>query len=257
MHETNPNHPEQLIQRADPGWTDAQLRDLHGDITWRRAQRHRRRALRRRVLRASLRASLWTSGAVAAAVALVVLKPWAPGDRDDKSLPQAGTQEHGKTQYKTQYKTQDSDSLVYQRQVARALHVRVADPATVLTPKPTARFHDMALKSGEAVFTVRAPMPKPLRVRAADLVITDLGTTFTVTVNDGQVSVSVSEGLVRVQGPGVDVHLYEGGDVTSRAGASHPAKQRRRPYRDIHPRRPGGPHEPTSCRVWCKATPRA
>jgi hypothetical protein len=64
--------------------------------------------------------------------------------------------------------------------------------------------------SGTARFVVRHDDSKPFTVHAADVVIEDLGTVFTVTCDGNRVNVSVTEGSVRVRHDGITSDLARG-----------------------------------------------
>src|SRR5688572_6684545 len=71
--------------------------------------------------------------------------------------------------------------------------------------------HGFILRSGGAKFTVPRGAPRPFVVVAGDLVIEDIGTTFTVQyLFADKVSVGVEEGRVKVRGRGVDTEIGAG-----------------------------------------------
>lgn len=51
---------------------------------------------------------------------------------------------------------------------------------------------------GEVAFAIHSEEPSPLRVQVADLVLTDYGTVFNVTLNDERLRVAVAEGIVAI-----------------------------------------------------------
>lgn len=75
------------------------------------------------------------------------------------------------------------------------------------------------IEQGEALFHVRHDAGRPFEVRARDLRLVDLGTTFDVKLTPGGARVEVSEGVVMVDPEGAAVRLAAGQGIVA-AGAS-------------------------------------
>lgn len=94
---------------------------------------------------------------------------------------------------------------------AKGLEIRAGRADTVVRSLPSATNTSYELTRGEATFVVKEPLPKPLTIQVRDLVVKDIGTVFSVAMQPNKtVIVSVSEGLVQVNGPGVDVFINAG-----------------------------------------------
>jgi hypothetical protein len=84
-------------------------------------------------------------------------------------------------------------------------------PQTVLEPIPERRGRGFVLRSGGARFTAPHDAQHPFVVVAGDVVIKDLGTTFTVQYLPGdKLDVAVEQGRVAVQAYGADTELAAG-----------------------------------------------
>lgn len=94
---------------------------------------------------------------------------------------------------------------------AKGLEIRAMRADTVVRPLPSATNTTYELTQGEATFAVTEPLPKPLAIQVRDLVVKDIGTTFSVAMQPNKtVVVSVSQGLVQVTGPNTDVFIKAG-----------------------------------------------
>jgi transmembrane sensor len=84
-------------------------------------------------------------------------------------------------------------------------------PDTVLAPLPDREGRGYVLRAGGARFSVPHDPLRPFVVAARDVVIEDLGTTFTVRyVAADRLSIAVEEGRVRVRGNGTDTEVTAG-----------------------------------------------
>src|SRR6185503_19510713 len=84
-------------------------------------------------------------------------------------------------------------------------------PDTVLAPRPDRDGRGFALRAGGARFSVPHDTRRPFVVTAGDVVIEDLGTTFTVRyLAADRLNIAVEEGRVRVRGRGTDTEVSAG-----------------------------------------------
>lgn len=75
---------------------------------------------------------------------------------------------------------------------------------------------DVTVERGEVFFAVNSPTAKALRVNVADLVLTDYGTQFSVTLDSDEVRVAVSEGIVAVN-PDAEAIEINAGEAVEKA----------------------------------------
>jgi transmembrane sensor len=113
-----------------------------------------------------------------------------------------------------------------------AVAITQLSPETILEPMPDRRGRGFVLRSGGARFMVSHDPERPFVVAAGDVLVEDLGTTFTVRyLSDEKVHVAVEEGRVRVHARGAVADLAAG-DEQDFAGSSLapvPEPARRRP----------------------------
>jgi len=84
-------------------------------------------------------------------------------------------------------------------------------PDTVLAPLPGRQGRGFALRAGAARFAVSHDASRPFVVTAGDVLIEDLGTTFTVRyVGADRLNIAVEEGRVRVRGGDTDTEVSAG-----------------------------------------------
>jgi len=84
-------------------------------------------------------------------------------------------------------------------------------PDTVLVPLPNREGRGFALRAGAARFAVPHDASRPFVVTAGNVLIEDLGTTFTVRyAGADQLNIAVEEGRVRVRGGETDTEVFAG-----------------------------------------------
>jgi transmembrane sensor len=115
-----------------------------------------------------------------------------------------------------------------------AVAITQLSPETNLEPMPDRRGRGFVLRSGGARFLVSHDPERPFVVVAGDVLIEDLGTTFTVRyLSDAKVDVAVEEGRVRVHARGGVADLAAGDEqdfaVSSLAPEPEPEPAPRRP----------------------------
>src|SRR5450432_1203753 len=92
-----------------------------------------------------------------------------------------------------------------------AVNVTQLSPETVLEPIPERHGRGFVLRSGGARFTAPHDSEHPFVVTAGDVVVEDLGTTFTVRyVGGDRLDVAVEQGRVKVRARGQDTELVGG-----------------------------------------------
>src|SRR5450432_2396490 len=92
-----------------------------------------------------------------------------------------------------------------------AVSVTQLSPETVLEPIPERHGRGFVLRSGGARFTAPHDSEHPFVVTAGDVVVEDLGTTFTVRyVGGDRLDVAVEQGRVKVRARGQDTELVGG-----------------------------------------------
>ena len=79
---------------------------------------------------------------------------------------------------------------------------------------------EVRLERGEVVFAVASEQPSPLRVAVDDLILTDIGTEFSVTLSEETVRVAVAEGIVAVNPEQENVEIPAGEAVEKRIGSA-------------------------------------
>jgi len=103
-------------------------------------------------------------------------------------------------------------------------------PGTVLTPLPDRDGRGFALRAGAARFSVPHDATRPFVVAAGDVMVEDLGTTFTVRyVAADQLNIAVEEGRVRVRTRDTDTEVSAGS--TLQVPVSRMGKVAQRPQR--------------------------
>ncbi|MEL7188625.1 MAG: FecR domain-containing protein [Pseudomonadota bacterium] len=76
------------------------------------------------------------------------------------------------------------------------------------------------VEQGEVAFAIDADEPSSLRVRVADMVLTDYGTVFNVVLNDEFASVAVAEGIVAINPDSQPIEVNAGERVEKPIGRS-------------------------------------
>lgn len=69
---------------------------------------------------------------------------------------------------------------------------------------------NVTVSRGEVAFAINSPTPSALRVSVDDLVLTDIGTEFNVTLSDDRVRVAVSDGIVGVNPDEENLKVFMG-----------------------------------------------
>ncbi|MEM1196004.1 MAG: FecR domain-containing protein [Pseudomonadota bacterium] len=76
----------------------------------------------------------------------------------------------------------------------------------------------VTLESGEVVFAITSDQPSPLRVAVDGLVLTDIGTEFSVTLSETDVRVAVADGIIAVNPEGENVQVPAGQAIEKARG---------------------------------------
>ncbi len=77
----------------------------------------------------------------------------------------------------------------------------------------------VSILRGEVAFAINSDEPSPLRVKVADLVLTDYGTVFNVTLSDSSVNIAVSEGVVAVNPDSAPIEIAAGEQIEKNLSA--------------------------------------
>lgn len=173
-----------LAKKIEPGWGPERDRAARAFLA--------QRALRRRTaMRAS--SGLAVLMLIVGSVAFVSLRAQAPGGRSSLARPPA-----------------PSVSAV----ASDAVQVTRLSQDTVLEPMPDHPGRGFELRAGGARFTVAHDAQHPFVVVARDVVVEDVGTTFTVQYLAGdQLEVSVEQGRVTVRAQGAENEIATGGKL--------------------------------------------
>ncbi len=78
----------------------------------------------------------------------------------------------------------------------------------------------VSVARGEVAFDITADEPSPLRVNVGGLVLTDYGTIFNVSLDEGDVRIAVAEGIVAINPDVENIQIPAGELVTMAAGTN-------------------------------------
>jgi transmembrane sensor len=171
---------EALGEKLEPSWGPDRERSARAEIERRATQR--RTTVR---LGASGLALVLLAGGAGAFVGLRTHAPSGGSSVSASSAPRVGAGE--------------------------AVSVTQLSPETVLEPMPDRHGRGFVLRSGGARFTAPHDSEHLFIVVAGDVVVEDLGTTFTVRYVDGdRLEVAVEQGRVKVRARGEDTELVGG-----------------------------------------------
>jgi transmembrane sensor len=111
-----------------------------------------------------------------------------------------------------------------------AVAITQLSPETLLEPMPDRRGRGFVLRSGGARFLVSHDPERPFVVVAGDVLVEDLGTTFTVRyLSDEKVDVAVEDGRVRVHARGGVAELAAGDEQDFAVSSLAPEPRAARP----------------------------
>ncbi|HEY8925219.1 MAG TPA: FecR family protein, partial [Polyangia bacterium] len=214
-----------LGEKVEPDWAPERKWAVRAAIA--------RRAARRRVV---VRSALATASAGTIVVAGLVLVSWrsvvAPSIAPS-AAPSADL--HTASRASAEIAGGDGSGKEEQKTATETVIVTQLSPDTQLAPLPNRDGRGFALRAGAARFAVPHDSNRPFVVTAGDVLIEDLGTTFTVRyVGADQLNIAVEEGRVRVRGGDTDTEVSAGSTLqvpVSRAALSRAGKVAHRSLR--------------------------
>ena len=190
-----------LGEKVEPDWVPERKWAVRAAIA--------RRAVRRRVM---VRTALVTASAGMIAVGGIALVTWRSFVAPSVAPSVAGLSSEPRTAPRATAPITGGDEEE-PKAPGETVIVTQLSPDTQLAPLPNRDGRGFALRAGGARFAVPHDSSRPFVVTAGDVLIEDLGTTFTVRYVGAaadQLNIAVEEGRVRVRGGDTDTEVSAG-----------------------------------------------